>query len=157
MSKGNGKHKRKNGRPKSGDELSAKLIKVKAVQADGSPTKFAEATGMTPPAALKHLRKPEVQAAVLSAREKALKAAGISRALVYGKIKEGLEAKIYSSFEGEVFESRFPDNKERRQTAETILKLFGDLEEKDQDRAPMIFNFFIPEKESIPKADSINV
>lgn len=156
----NGKVKRKRGRPKSKDALSTKLIQTEAVKADGSPTKMAKALGIAPQTADKHLKKPEIKAVVLTAREKAMKAAGLTREEAYLALRAGLGANATASYEGVVTESLgVPDYKERRQSAQAILGAYGDLKEVDTDKVPVIFNFYIPEKKPLvfPTKDTIDV
>ena len=90
MTKGNGKPKRKNGRPKSGEQLSKKLILAEAVKADGAPVKMAVALGVTPQTADRHLDNPTVKKAVLDARARALKRAGITLEKTFCKIGKNL-------------------------------------------------------------------
>src|SRR3989304_2535500 len=86
------KPKRKGGRPKGGG-VGKKLVLISAVKNDGKPCKVAEDLGITPECALKHLQKPEVKNAVLDARERALKKAGITLEKTFCKIGDNLRKK----------------------------------------------------------------
>jgi len=152
----NGKHlKKKGGRPKKENSLPKILIQSEAVKADGSPTKMADALGITPQSAEHHLNKPEIQELIEDARSKALKKAGITREKAYKRLAEGMDANATTTYEGEIIESKnVPDYKERRENTKIALMLIGDLDaQKNPPPPPNIFNFFIPKKDDITTID----
>src|SRR3990167_1129884 len=93
MTNGNGKPKRKTGRPKGGNGISKKLLKAVAVKQDVCSTAVAEVLGVTKQTAYKHLQKTDVKNAVIDARERALKKAGITLEKTFCKIGVNLRKK----------------------------------------------------------------
>lgn len=67
-------------------------LKAAAVISNGSPTKMAKLLEISPSTAYQHLKKPELNNLVSSERAAALKKVGITRLLVYGKIKKNLSS-----------------------------------------------------------------
>ena len=120
----------RNGKRQQGKHagLSDKIVKAEAVKADGSPTKMAKALGVTPQTAQHHLQKPKIQNAIMAARKRALKAAGITREKAYGRIADGMNANVVAIYEGWAAESNAPDYKERREATKLALQLLGDLD-----------------------------
>lgn len=94
------------------------LIKL-AVKHDGNRRKIAKIVGASPQAISDRFKKnPEIETAVLNAREQALKNAGITRELVYRTVKKGLYAKSGKNV----------DYRERRESAKLCLQLHRDLD-----------------------------
>lgn len=119
---------RKSGQPRKGKSLSKKLIQTEAVKADGSPTKMADALGIAPQTAHKHLQKPKIQKAIQTAREQALEKAKISREHIYKRLKEGTDATLVTvRLDGVPKKTKAPDYKERRENVKIALQLFDDL------------------------------
>ena len=128
----NGKAKRKkNGRPKADKAISKKLIKAEAIKADGSPSKMAEALGISPQTADKHLEKKDIQKAVLSARNRAIKKAGLTRIRAYRQLANQLSAKKA----GEIIVRKksklamVPDYQAQDSARKDYLKVIGDYQD----------------------------
>lgn len=85
--------RKKHGRPRAGKGISEKLLKTVAIKADGSPTAMAEELGISQQTASKHLEKPKIKKAILSARARAIKAAGLSRVKAYRQMANQMSAK----------------------------------------------------------------
>lgn len=159
LKKGKGvftKHPRKNGRPKALEARSKKLIKVTAVKTDGSPTAMAKTLNISPAAAQKHLNKPEIKKAVLSARELALKQAGITRLRVYKAIGAGLDAtKVIGYDQIEKKPILVTDYKERRETGKLCAQLFQDLMPDNANTLPpQPFLIFLPPPREVIDVDA---
>jgi len=136
MSGSNGKPKiprrKKNGRPKAGSEVSKKLAKVSAIKHDGNAAAMAKDLGISPEAALKHLKKPEVKAVVHSARQIAIKKAGLSRNRAYAQMSRQMKA----TKAGEIITGKgknktvevamVPDWLEQDKARKDFLKIVGD-------------------------------
>lgn len=112
-----------------------------AVKHDGSLKLMAKELGVAKQTVYYHLQKPEIKEAVNRLKDIAMEKAGITRAKVYQKVCEGLDAtKVISSNviaqDGEGMKDansmtkdfiEVPDFKERRESAKICLQLFGDL------------------------------
>lgn len=132
---------RDRGRPKPGTGISKKLLQTAAIKADGSPSIMAKELGITHQTASKHLQKPNLKKAVLSAREKALAKAQISREHIYKRLKEGTDAKLITvRWDGVAKKSMMPDYKERRENVKIALQLFDDLKKDGEGGEGTIIN-----------------
>lgn len=68
-------------------------VQAAAVKADASPTKMAKILHIKKSTAHQYLQKPEIKKLVLDAREKALKASGLSLTKAFKRVDEALDAK----------------------------------------------------------------
>ena len=121
-----------------------KLLKV-VVKHDGNKTKAAKELRLTQQAVSKRVnRNPEIKQKILNVRDEAMRRAGISRSIVYRRIREGLDAKVVATVEGIPTQTNIKDHKERREHAKLCLQLFKDLEPDKEfainNIATVIFN-----------------
>ena len=167
MSGDNGKPKRKkHGRPKGGKGVSKKLIKTKAIEHDGSPSAMAEDLGISPATAHKHLEKPDIKKAVLSARAKAIKKAGLTRVKAYRQLADQLTAKKAGEIitkNGKVKDKMIPDYPARDSARKDFLKILGDYTDDtptDPEGKVIPFIILLPQvsiEPAPPKGDTIDV
>ncbi len=103
----------------------------------GNQAKAAKELGITKQSVSRRLiEHPELKKRILTARENAMKHAGISRSRVYATVSAGLEATKTVSVEdntddsepGDRIQITETDFKERRESAKMCLQLFRDLE-----------------------------
>ena len=104
------------------------MLKAVAVKADGNSAKMGKALGIAQQSAYKQLQKPSVKKAVLSAREKALKKAGLTLNKAYQKIADGMKAGVVVTNGKTATETKAPDYKERREHTKIALQAMGELQ-----------------------------
>lgn len=166
------KLKKKN--PRGGQRgLKKKDVIVAAVKADGSPKKMADKLGISKPTAFQYLQQEDVKEAVLTARDKALKEAGIELNKVFKVIAAGMEAtkviscNVIAPSGEEMLEAHgttkdfidVVDYKERRESAKLCAQLLGEFKDSKESEGsgkvvvnmPVIFLNGQPLKFSIGK------
>lgn len=111
-------------RPYTVKARAAQVIKS-YVKHGMSQTAMAKAEGVSQPNIAKKLKNPEVQKALAKINEDALRRAGASLTKAYTRIAEGLDAKLASTFQGDVILSEHPDIAQRTKNAELVLELTG--------------------------------
>lgn len=121
-----------------------KLLKV-AVKHDGNLTHAGKELGISHQALSKRIKKnPEIKKAILNVREAALQKAGLSRTVVYKRIREGLDAKIpIPTKDGNLKKSNMPDMKERREYAKIALLLHKDLDPDKEQSTNTVANIIL--------------
>lgn len=110
-----------------------KLIKA-VIETDGNQTQAAKKLGIRTQSLHKRIQKnPHIKQAILNVREEALKKAGLSRSIIYKRVREGLDAKLVTVVDGKLVRLNAPDFKERREHAKIGLQLHKDLDpDKEQ-------------------------
>lgn len=139
-----------------------KKLEKTLIKTDGNVKEAAKKIGVSPQAIYERLdRDPKIKERVESAKELAMRKAGLTRVKVYKVIADGLNAKALTSFEGKIYESKFADYKERRESAKLSVQLFGDLANTQPEGGDIYNSLFLNlnqinlESKDIPIGDLI--
>lgn len=142
-----------------------KTLQKAAIKADGSPTKMGKELGITPQSAHQHLQKPKIKKAVLTARARAIKAAGLTRIKAYKQLANQLSAKEAGEIivRGKVKHKMIPNWQAQDAARKDFLKIMGDYtDDTPTDDGGKIIPFVVilPEVNKEPlreKVDTIDV